>query len=151
MNIVNNSNKISTVINLQNSTDVISRYGCMYTMFILCTYTSSHVYRSWRYKFLGHVIPSHVKWVVAEWIWRWTCNLEAARCWWFKSYRWQDFFVHLFRVPRSWTGSVQMKSSMTFIRDNRSIEREKDNFKSRGVKRLKECALELMYQLFVLL
>ena len=44
--------------------------------------------------------------------------------------------VHLFRVPRSWTGSVQMKSNMTFIRGNRCIEREKDNFKSREVKRL---------------
>ena len=39
--------------------------------------------------------------------------------------------VHLFRVPHSWTGSVQMKSSMTFIRGNRYIGREKDNFKSR--------------------
>ena len=27
--------------------------------------------------------------------------------------------VHFFRAPRSWTGSVQMKSSMTFIRDNK--------------------------------
>ena len=50
---------------------------------------------------------------------------------------------HLFRVPRSWTGSVQMKSSMTFIRGNRYIEREKDTFKSREVKCLKECALAL--------
>ena len=48
--------------------------------------------------------------------------------------------VHLFHVPRSWTGSVQMKSSMIFIRGNRCIEREKDNFKSREIKRLKECA-----------
>ena len=52
--------------------------------------------------------------------------------------------VHLFRVPLSWTGSVQMKSSMTFIRGNRCIEREKDNFKSREVKPLKECALALI-------
>ena len=51
--------------------------------------------------------------------------------------------VHLFRVPRSWTGSVQMKSSMTFIRGNRCIDREKDNFKSSEVKRLKGCALAL--------
>ena len=45
--------------------------------------------------------------------------------------------AYLFRVPRSGTGSVQMKSSMTFIRSNRCIhvEREKDNFKSREVKR----------------
>ena len=58
---------------------------------------------------------------------------------------WTRFFcnVHLFRVPRSWTGSVQMKSSITFIRGNRCIEREKYNFKSREVKRLKECALAL--------
>ena len=59
---------------------------------------------------------------------------------------WARFFcnVHLFRVPRSWTGSVQIKSSMTFIRgSSRCIE--KDNFKSREVKRLKECALALKY------
>ena len=36
-----------------------------------------------------------------------------------------------------------MKSSMTFIRGYRCIEREKDIFKSREVKRLKECALAL--------
>ena len=58
---------------------------------------------------------------------------------------WTIFFcnVHLIRVPRSWTGSVQMKSSITFNRGNMCIEREKDNFKSREVKRLKECALAL--------
>ena len=50
---------------------------------------------------------------------------------------------HLFRARRSWTGGVQMNSSMTSIRGNRCIEREKDNFKSREVKRLKECALAL--------
>ena len=33
--------------------------------------------------------------------------------------------VHLFRVPRSLIGSGQMKSSMTFIRGNRCIERER--------------------------
>ena len=33
--------------------------------------------------------------------------------------------AYLFRVPRSWTGSVQMKSRMTFIRGNRCIERER--------------------------
>ena len=32
--------------------------------------------------------------------------------------------VHLFRVPHSLTFSVQMKSSMAFIRVNRCIERE---------------------------
>ena len=34
--------------------------------------------------------------------------------------------AYLFRIPRSWTGSVQMKSSMTFIRGNRCIERERE-------------------------
>ena len=55
---------------------------------------------------------------------------------------WARFFcnVHLFRVPHSWTGSIQMKSGMTFIRGNRCIEREKDNFKSREVKHLREFA-----------
>ena len=33
--------------------------------------------------------------------------------------------IHLFRVPLSWTGSVQMKSSMTINRGNRCIERER--------------------------
>ena len=33
--------------------------------------------------------------------------------------------VHLFIVPRSWTESVQMKSSMRFIQNNRCIERER--------------------------
>ena len=51
--------------------------------------------------------------------------------------------VHLFRVPRSRTGSVQMISSMTFIRGKRCIENDKDNYKSREVKRLKECTLAL--------
>ena len=41
--------------------------------------------------------------------------------------------VHLFRVPHSWTGSVQMKSSMTFIRVYMCIEREKATFNSREV------------------
>ena len=49
--------------------------------------------------------------------------------------------VHLFRVPSSWSDSVQMKSSITLIRGNMCIEGEKDRFKSREVKRLKECAL----------
>ena len=60
---------------------------------------------------------------------------------------WTRFFcnVHLFRVPHSWTDSVQMKSSMTFIRGNMCIEREiQDTFNNgREVKRLKECALAL--------
>ena len=41
--------------------------------------------------------------------------------------------VHLFRVPHSWTGSVQMKSSMTFIRVYMCIEREKATFNIREV------------------
>ena len=58
---------------------------------------------------------------------------------------WTRFVCHadLFRVPRSWAGSVQMKSSMTFIRCNRCIETGKDYFKSCEVKLLKECALAL--------
>ena len=51
------------------------------------------------------------------------------------------------RVPRRWTGSVQMKSSMTFIRGNRCIEREKVNFKSHEVKRLNECAQALNWMI----
>ena len=43
---------------------------------------------------------------------------------------------HFGRVPRIWTGSVQMKSRMTFIRGKSCIYREKDNFKyGREVKR----------------
>ena len=69
--------------------------------------------------------------------------METVLCWWFESYRGQDFCnAHLFRVPRSWAVSVQMKSSMTFIRCNRYREREKDHFKNdREIKRIKECAL----------
>ena len=67
------------------------------------------------------------------------------RCWWFESYSGQDFFyVHLFHVPRSWTGNVQMKPSMTFIQGDMCIERENDNFKSCEVTRLKDCALALL-------
>ena len=55
-------------------------------------------------------------------IW-WTCNLEAVRCWWFETYRVQDFCnVHLFHGSRSWTGSGQVKPSMTFIRGKRCVE-----------------------------
>ena len=47
-------------------------------------------------------------------------------------------------VPRTWTSSFQIKSSMTFIRGNKYIESEKDNFKNGGeVNRLMECALAL--------
>ena len=39
---------------------------------------------------------------------------------------WTRFFcnVHLFPVPRSWTDSVQMNLSMTFIRGYKCIERK---------------------------
>ena len=96
-------------------------------------------------KFHGHLILSPIKRLVAEWWERWTCNLEAVRGVAGSNPTADKIFcnVRLFRVPRSWTGSVQMKSSMTFIRGNRCIEREKDNFKSHEVKRLKECALAL--------
>ena len=96
-------------------------------------------------KFHGHLIYSHIKRFVAEWWERWTRNLEAVRCVAGSNHTVDKIFcnVRLFRVPRSWTGSVQVKSSMTFIRCNRCIEREKDNFKNREVKRFKECALAL--------
>ena len=56
---------------------------------------------------------------------RWTCNLEAGVDG--SNPTGDKIFCnfHLFRVPRSLTGSVQMKSSMTFIRGNRCIERER--------------------------
>ena len=65
---------------------------------------------------------------VAEWWRRSTCNLEAMPCG--DSNPTVDKIicnVHLFRVPLSWTGSVQMKSSIKFIQGNRCIE--KDIFK----------------------
>ena len=69
----------------------------MYTMLVLCTCISSRLFidriELYKYKFHGHFIPSHIKRLVAEWWERWTWNLEAVRCWWFKSYRGQDFFV----------------------------------------------------------
>ena len=72
-------------------------------------------------------------------------NGKLLRCDFFALLPLKFMFVMLFLVPRSWTGSVQMISSMTFIRGNRCIEREKDTFKSREVKRLKECALALSH------
>ena len=66
-------------------------------------------------------------------------NMEAVRCWWFGYYLGKDFCsVHLFRGPRSWTDSVQMKSSMTI-----DAWREKDDFENREVKHFNECALAL--------
>ena len=120
-----------------------------------CVFAQVHmfIYRSYRhiYKFHGHLIPCHNKSAVVEWWERWTWNLEAVRGVAGSNPTVDDrgIFcnVRLFRVPRSWTGSVQMKSSMTFIRGNRCIDREKDNFKSREVKRLKECALALSWKL----
>ena len=56
-----------------------------------------------------HYIDIHNNRELAEWLKQWTCDLEAVYCWRFESYSGQDFFcnVHLFRFPRSWTGSVQ--------------------------------------------
>ena len=79
---------------------------------------------------------------MAEWWERWTwmpCNVGGSNPTVDKIF----CYVHLFRIPLSWNDSVQIKSSMSFIRGYRCIEREKDNFKSRKVKRLKECALAL--------
>ena len=60
--------------------------------------------------------------------------------------------IHLFCVPRSWTGSFQQKSSLTFIRGTRCIEKEKDHFKNGGeVKRLNECTLALNFTRFTYL
>ena len=50
--------------------------------------------------------------------------------------------IHFIRVPRSWTGSVQMKSSMTFIRV-KGAQRERKIILKAAKKRLKECALPL--------
>ena len=65
----------------------------IYTMFVFIYLL--YIYRLYRsiYKLHGHLIPSHTKRVVAEWWEQWTWNLEAVRCWWFESYRGQDFFV----------------------------------------------------------
>ena len=92
----------------------------------------------------------HTKQVGADWLWRWICKSEAVPCWWFESYCGKDLFcnVHLFRVSRSWTGGVQMKSSMTFLRGNRCKEREREKYKfynGREVKHLKKWALALSF------
>ena len=86
MNIVKNNNKRSTLINLQNNTDVLSRYGCngntLCTPSWSCVRAQVHmfIYRSYRsiYKFHGDLISTHTKRVVAKWRERWTCNLEAV-------------------------------------------------------------------------
>ena len=62
---------------------------------------------------------------------------------------WTSFVcnVYLSRISRSWTDRVQTKSSMTFIRGEMCLEREKDNFKNGGdVDSLKESALALKKQ-----
>ena len=89
--IVKNSNKISTLTNLQNNTDVIKvrlqrQYTCKPCWSYVRAQVHTFIYRSLRYKFHGHLIPSHIQRVVAEWLWWWTCNLEALWCWWFESY-----------------------------------------------------------------
>ena len=74
------------------------------------------------------------------WLKRWTRKLDTMPCedsnpTVNKKFSFCNF--RLFRVPRSWTGSIQMKSSLTFIRGNMWIEREKDTFLNDGVaKRL---------------
>ena len=152
MNIVKNNNKISTKIKLQNNTDVISRngnkgnkyvhyVGFVYLHQFTCLFIDCielYIYISWTIK---HLISSDW-WPSGE-----SGGLEFLRpCGVGGSNPTVDKIVYnayLFRVPRSWIGTVQMKSSMTFIPGNRCIERVKDNFKSREVKRLKECALAL--------
>ena len=150
MKILKNNHKISTLINLQNSTDVISRYGCN---------GNTHVHH-------GHPMYVHkLKRLLTD---RIDINFLDIQFHLISSELWPSCYngglviwrscgvggsnptvdkifcnVHWFRVPRIWTCSVQMKPSMTFIRGNRCVVREKDNFKSREVKRLKECALAL--------
>ena len=88
MYIVKNSNEISTLINLQNNKDVISR-KC-------CDGKTHHV---------GPIL----------------CYVQVRN-------------FQLSRVPRSWTGRVQMKSSTTFIKGNKYVQRERERyFKNGGV------------------
>ena len=76
MNIVKNNNKISTQIKLQNNTDVISHYDCngntyvhyvglVYLQKFTCLFID-HI-ELYIYRFHGHLIPSHIKLLVAEW------------------------------------------------------------------------------------
>ena len=153
MKIVKNSNKISTLVNLQNNTNVIlvSRYGCngnthvhhvdpVYVHKFTCLFIDRTFINFLDIDF--HLISSEL-WSSGDngglVIWR-PCGVGGSNSTVGKIF----CIVRLFRVPRSWTGIVQMKSSMTITRGNRCTEREKDNFKSREVKRLKECALALM-------
>ena len=96
-----------------------------------------------------NLIPPLMTIDIWPWSRRWTCDLEAVP-WWCSNPTVDNIFgnIHLFRVPRSLTDSVQMKSSITFIQGNSCIEWEKDNFKKGcEVKRLKECALALILSL----
>ena len=90
------------------------------------TCTCSSLSRSYRYKFHGHLIPSHSE------LWRSDYNrglviYGSCAVLVVQILPWTRFFcnVHLFRVPRSWTGNIQMKPCITFIRGNRCIERER--------------------------
>ena len=146
MHIVKNCNKISTLINLQNITDVITRvrYDCNgNTHQCRCDIHApvQVIYRSYRYTWQHILHPSLV--TLENWpsgkdgrlVTLTPCRL------WVRILTWKIFFCNfnLFRVPLSWTGSIQMKSIMTFIRGYRCIYREKDIFKNgREVKRLKE-------------
>ena len=90
-------------------------------------------YKSYKYKFHGHLNklwPSGCNGGLV--IWR-PCGVGGSNPTVY------NFFcnVYLFSVPLSWTGSVKMKASMTFVRGNRGASREKDNFKCREVKPFK--------------
>ena len=104
------------------------------------------------YKFHVHLIPSHIMRLMAKWWEQWTWKLEAVRCWWFKSYRGQDFFVMLTCSVFLAAGLAAFKwnqachsSEVIGAERERERERERENFKSREVKRLKECALALRW------
>ena len=108
------SNKIFTLINLQNNTGVISRYVCN---------GNTHLHHiDPMYVFKGHLIPSLSS---ESWPSGYDVGLVILRpCRAGGSNPTLDNIfcnVHLFRVPRSWTGTVQIQSSMTFIRGNGCI------------------------------
>ena len=80
----------------------------------------------YRYKLDGHLISSFISFEV------WPCSKTGGQVTWRPcrvggSNHTVDRIIcngHLFRGPRSWLGSIQMKSSMTFIRGKRCIERK---------------------------
>ena len=131
INTVKNNNKISTnyLQTIQITVRLRRQYICTPCWSCVSAQVHMFIYRPYRpiYKFHGHLIPSNNKPVVAEWRERWTCNLEAVRDVASSNPTVERFNcnVRLVRFPRSWTGSVQIKSSMTFIRGNRCIERER--------------------------